>query len=129
MGQPNGIASLDSNGKVPSSQLPSSGGGDANVIEIVKVNGTALTPDSNKAVDVLIPSWAMQSSKPSYTASEVGALPASTTIPSALADLSADSTHRTVTDTEKSTWNNKSNFSGSYNDLSISRQFLLYLPL
>lgn len=93
-------------------------GGDVNVIEIVKVNGTALTPDSNKAVDVLIPSWAMQSTKPSYTASEVGALPASTTIPSALADLSADSTHRTVTDTEKSTWNNKSDFSGSYNDLS-----------
>ena len=28
-----------------------------------------------------------------------------------------DSTHRFVTDTEKSTWNNKSDFSGSYNDL------------
>jgi hypothetical protein len=153
--------------------LSSSGGGDVNVIEIVKVNGTALTPDSNKAVDVpvpteqtvsgwgftkntgtyskpsggipktdlesavqtslgkadtalqsftetdpTVPSWAKQSTKPTYTASEVGALPASTTIPSALADLSADSTHRVVTDEEKSTWNNKSNFSGSYNDLS-----------
>lgn len=30
------------------------------------------------------------------------------TIPSALADLTDDSTHRVVTDTEKSTWNNKS---------------------
>lgn len=68
--------------------------------------------------DPTVPSWAKQSTKPTYTASEVGALPASTTIPSALADLSADSTHRTVTDTEKSTWNNKSDFSGSYNDLS-----------
>lgn len=29
------------------------------------------------------------------------------TIPSKLKDLSADSTHRTVTDTEKATWNNK----------------------
>lgn len=29
-----------------------SGGGDVNVIETVKVNGTALTPDSNKAVDI-----------------------------------------------------------------------------
>jgi hypothetical protein len=29
------------------------------------------------------------------------------TIPSALSDLSDDSTHRTVTDTEKSTWNGK----------------------
>lgn len=172
-GEANGFASLDANGKVPSSQLPSSGGGDVNVIEIVKVNGTALTPDSNKAVDVpvpteqtvsgwgftkntgtyskpsggipktdlassvqtslgkadtalqsftesdpTVPSWAKQSTKPTYTASEVGALPASTTIPSALADLSADSTHRTVTDAEKTTWNGKSNFSGSYNDLS-----------
>lgn len=40
------------------------------------------------------------------------------TIPDELADLLSDSTHRTVTDTEKSTWNNKSDFSGSYNDLT-----------
>lgn len=39
-------------------------------------------------------------------------------IPSALADLTADTTHRTVTDSEKTTWNNKSDFSGSYNDLT-----------
>lgn len=39
-------------------------------------------------------------------------------IPTALSQLSADTTHRVVTDTEKSTWNGKSNFSGSYNDLS-----------
>ena len=105
------------------------GGGDVNVIEVVKVNGTALTPDANKAVDVTVPtestvsgwgftkntgtyskpsdgipstdlassvqtslgradtalqsytetdptvpSWAKASSKPSYTATEVGAL-------------------------------------------------------
>ena len=40
------------------------------------------------------------------------------TIPDDLADLNDDSTHRLVTDTEKTTWNNKSNFSGSYNDLT-----------
>lgn len=40
------------------------------------------------------------------------------TIPTALSQLSGDSTHRTVTDTEKSTWNAKSNFSGSYTDLT-----------
>lgn len=112
------------------------GGGEENVIEIVKVNGTALTPDSNKAVDVpvptestvsgwgftkntgtyskpsggipatdlasavqtslgladtalqsytetdpTVPSWAKASSKPTYTASEVGALPDTTVIP------------------------------------------------
>ena len=39
-------------------------------------------------------------------------------IPSALSDLTADSTHRVVTDTEKATWNAKSDFSGSYNDLT-----------
>lgn len=53
-----------------------------------------------------------------HTASEVGALSANTTIPTALSDLTADSTHRTVTDAEKTAWNAKSNFSGSYNDLT-----------
>lgn len=57
--------------------------------------------------DPTVPSWAKASTKPSYTAQEVGALPDSTTIPSALSDLSDDSTHRVVTDTEKSTWNSK----------------------
>ena len=33
----------------------SGGGGEENVIETVKVNGTALTPDANKAVDVSVP--------------------------------------------------------------------------
>lgn len=39
-------------------------------------------------------------------------------IPTALADLKDDATHRVVTDTEKQTWNGKSNFSGNYNDLT-----------
>ena len=39
-------------------------------------------------------------------------------IPTALSALSDDSTHRLVTDTEKSSWDSKSTFSGSYNDLS-----------
>lgn len=38
-------------------------------------------------------------------------------IPTALAELTGDSTHRTVTDAEKSAWNGKSDFSGSYDDL------------
>lgn len=36
----------------------------------------------------------------------------------ALSQLSEDATHRTVTDAEKNTWNNKSNFSGAYADLT-----------
>lgn len=39
-------------------------------------------------------------------------------IPTKLADLTEDATHRLVTDTEKSTWNGKSNFSGAYDDLT-----------
>lgn len=39
-------------------------------------------------------------------------------IPTALADLTDDATHRVVTDAEKQTWNGKSNFSGNYNDLT-----------
>ena len=57
-----------------------------------------------------------------YTESEIDsklATKANTTdIPDALSDLTSDSTHRTVTDAEKSTWNAKSNFSGNYNDLT-----------
>lgn len=40
------------------------------------------------------------------------------TIPSSLSQLSQDATHRVVTDTEKATWNNKSNFDGDYKKLN-----------
>lgn len=39
-------------------------------------------------------------------------------IPANLSGLSDDANHRTVTDAEKSAWNAKSDFSGSYNDLT-----------
>ena len=39
-------------------------------------------------------------------------------IPTHLSTLNDDSTHRTITDEERTAWNAKSNFSGSYNDLS-----------
>ena len=39
-------------------------------------------------------------------------------LPNSLADLNDDSTHRTVTDTEKATWDSKSDFSGNYADLN-----------
>lgn len=132
-------------GKWMNKAIPGGGGsGEENVIEIVKVNGSALTPDSNKAVDVTVPtettvtnwgftkntgtyskptggipktdlatavqtslgkadtalqsytetdptvpSWAKQSSKPTYTASEVGALPDTTVIPTVPTNVSA----------------------------------------
>lgn len=91
---------------------------EANVIETVKVNGTALMPDGNKAVDVTVPAkvsdltndsgfltqetdptvpaWAKAASKPSYTAQEVGALPGNTVIPSKTSDLANDSGYQTA---------------------------------
>lgn len=51
------------------------------------------------------------------TSAQLG-LASASDIPTTLADLSGDSTHRTVSDTEKAAWNNKSDFSGSYNDLT-----------
>ncbi len=41
--------------------------------------------------DPTVPSWAKQPTKPTYTASEVGALPSSTVIPSKTSDLTNDS--------------------------------------
>ena len=38
-------------------------------------------------------------------------------VPTALSQLTGDSTHRTVTDSEKAAWNAKSDFSGKYADL------------
>ena len=57
--------------------------------------------------DPTVPAWAKAATKPSYTASEVGALPADTAIPTALSALSDDANHRTVTDAEKEAWNGK----------------------
>ena len=51
-----------------------------------------------------IADWAKQPTRPTYTANDTGALPNTTT----LADLE-DATHKTVTPTEKATWNAKQN--------------------
>lgn len=54
-----------------------------------------------------------------YTKTEIDSLLQTirSSIPTKLSQMTEDATHRTVTDTEKQTWNNKSNFSGNYNDL------------
>lgn len=62
--------------------------------------------------------WAKAETKPTYTHDEVGALSSSTHIPSTLEEMTDDQNHRTVSDVEKETWNAKSDFSGSYNDLT-----------
>lgn len=73
-------------------------------------------PTSLPASDVH--DWAKAEVKPSYTYSEVGALSKDTHIPSTLSEMTSDENHRIVTDKEKASWDAKSNFSGSYNDLT-----------
>ena len=73
-------------------------------------------PTSLPASDVH--DWAKAETKPTYTHDEVGALSSSTHIPSTLEEMTDDQNHRTVSDVEKETWNAKSDFSGSYNDLT-----------
>ena len=84
----NGLAGFLTNGMVAGS---SGGGGENNVIESISVNGVAQTV-SSKNVDI--------------------------TVPTDLSDLADDSTHRVVTDTEKSTWSGKQD---AINDLSDIR--------
>ena len=80
-------ADVKPSGGVPKDDLASgvktSLGKADSAIQGVKVNGTELTPDPNKKVDV--------------------------TVPTKLSDLSEDTTHMLVTQSEKSTWNNKQN--------------------
>ena len=76
----------------------SGGGGDINVIESVKVNGSALTPDANKAVNI-------------------------TAVPASI--VTQDTAHRFVSDSEKTTWDNKvSNVQADWNATSGLSQIL-----
>ena len=64
------------------------------IITIPNKTGTmALTDDIPS-----VPSWALESSKPTYTAQEVGALPDTTEIPTKVSDLTNDSNYQTDTE-------------------------------
>lgn len=56
--------------------------------------------------------------KKTFSANATGNTTVDIDIPTALADLTEDETHRLVTDAEKNVWSAKSNFSGNYNDLT-----------
>lgn len=73
-------------------------------------------PTSLPASDVH--DWAKAETKPTYTHDEVGALSSSTHIPSTLAEMTEDDEHKIITSAEREKWNAKSDFSGSYNDLT-----------
>ena len=87
--------------------------------------------------DPTVPSWAKQSSKPTYTASEVGALPSTTTIPSKTSDLTNDSGFITsytetdpvfsasaaagITSTDISNWNSKVSDDKTWNGITLEK--------
>lgn len=111
-------------------------GAEVNIIEAVKVDGTALVPDGSRAVNIdlsgkvdkvsgkvlssndftdayktkldAIAAGAEVNVNADWNASSGDAqILNKPTIPSALSDLSDDATHRVVTDTEKSAWDAK----------------------
>lgn len=76
------VSGLDT--RVTALEQGGGGGGQVNVIEAISFNGTNVPPDASKRVslqeaDPTVPSWAKEVSKPTYTASEVGALADNTT--------------------------------------------------
>lgn len=84
--------------------------------------------------DPTVSAWAKAASKPTYTAAEVGALPDTTVIPTNVSELTNDAGYLTsyteadpvfsasaaagITSANITAWNNKSDFSGDYNDLT-----------
>ena len=111
--------------------VPSGGGGGTSdylplnnkpQINGVTLIGNKTTEDLNLDYNDLknrptIPSAQIQSDWEQTDSSKLDFIKNKPSIPDDLADLNDDASHRTVTDTEKSTWNGKSNFSGDYNDL------------
>ena len=80
--------------------------GDHNHDNVYQPIGSYLTSES----DPTVPSWAKQESKPTYTASEVGAAAASHNHDTAYAPIShSNDSSIHVTATDKTNWNNKAN--------------------
>ena len=104
----------------------------------ITLGSNTITPlTSYTETDPTVPSWAKQSSKPTYTAVEVGALPASTVIPSKTSDLTNDSGFITgytetdpvfsasaaagITATDISNWNAKVSDDKTWNGVELNK--------
>lgn len=72
-------------------------GAQVNVIESVKVNGTALTPDANKAVDVSVPLLGVSVNGNGVTP-DASTKVADITVPTKVSDLANDSKYQTDTE-------------------------------
>ena len=69
--------------------------------------------------DPTVPAWAKEPQKPSYTASEVGALPSSTFIPTTLSDLGTDAEHQAFSAAEKQKLADLENYDDSVLDSRV----------
>lgn len=84
-------------------------------VRYINFNGTALEPEYNQSagsygvtlteIDPTVPAWAKAANKPTYTAAEVGA-------------MSTSHAANGVTTAKINAWDAKSDFSGSYDDLT-----------
>lgn len=75
---------------------------------IIKFTDTVSTSEDYKALTSYKTGQAINAAKQEIT----------NLIPTHLSTLNDDSTHRTITDAERTAWNAKSDFSGSFNDLT-----------
>ena len=95
----------------------------AEVVKYIKDNRdliSQITTDKVSVSDIVNNLTTNVSNRPLSAAQGVAlkALIDAITVPTKLSELSGDSTHRVVTDTEKAAWNAKSDFSGAYKDLT-----------
>lgn len=92
------------------------------IVAYIKTNKTlieAVTTNKVSVADIVNNLTTNVTNKPLSAAQGVAlkALIDAIIVPTKLSDLSGDTTHRTVTDAEKTVWNAKSDFSGKYADL------------
>ena len=95
----------------------------AEIVAYIKANKTlidSITTSKVSVTDIANNLTTNVTNKPLSAAQGVAlkALVDAITVPTKLSQLTDDSTHRTVTDAEKTSWNAKSTFSGNYADLS-----------
>lgn len=84
-------AEYDGSGEVTVTIPESSGGSGVSDEKIAEAVGTYMESHPIEETDPTVPEWAKQPTKPKYTASEVGAIPDTTKIPSKTSDLQNDS--------------------------------------
>lgn len=85
-------AEYDGSGAVTVTIPESSGGSGVSDEKIAEAVGTYMETHPIEETDPTVPEWAKQQEKPTYTASEVGALPVGTMIPKSASDVGADAT-------------------------------------